>query len=177
MEKRNLLSANESSREKAEETLNRIIQLMFKRDIQSLLSSPMSYEEKIKILKEKRQKAGELASIIDNELFVFENTDHYLDKMKQSKKKSGWLSLIEAPIGLAGFISMVKSCDAFINAKADLMYHGIKDSNTNLYMGLFIASGLLAAILSSEAYGNVRDYHNYEKEIKSYNKMLKRKTI
>ncbi len=72
---------------------------------------------------------------------------------------------------------MVKTCGAFINAKTDLMYLVIKDSNTNLYMGLFIASGLLAAILSSEAYGNVRDYHNYEKEIKSYNKMLKRKTI
>lgn len=145
-----------------------------KKDIDKLLSSTLSYSEKLEILRKEKERVSFLSEQMEEAEYKFKNTRVFINKMLDACDEIKDRMKMDIPLTIGG---ITISSFTFHQLVTFLEQNRFTDLSFDQFGG-FLFGGVFAPIVSLiYAYYIAKDVctlSDYKKQIKSYNRKLKR---
>ena len=160
--------------EQRKDRLQEEYQISSKEDINTLLSSNLSYSDKLTLLKREKERVSSLSGEIDEAEYNFKNTRFFIEKMIEACNKIKESMKMDIPLCIGG--TCISSA-TFYQLCTFLERHRFTELTMDQFCG-FLFGGVFAPIVTLiYTYYIVKDvseYKKYQKQIKSYNRRLKK---
>ena len=162
--------------ETEEERKNRLqeeYQISTSEDIDALLSSNLSYSDKLALLKKEKQRVDSLSGEIESAEYKFTNKIFFIKRMIDACNKIKESMKMDIPLCIGG---VCISSATFYQLCNFLERHRFTDLTMDQFGG-FLLGGVFAPIVTLiytyYVVKDVSEYKKYQKQIRSYNRKLR----